>query len=258
MESIMAGKCIGALVQAGGDSYYIANCYTTLKELHINLKGLARVVDVLLDNPQMKEFPKQLPQIVLLLIEKKFTRIPKLLTETIHFLEVTPVDMSEDVKTLVEMIKDQVPPRNLTQNKLKVLLNYVEMAQSFFSQLSNVPADVQVNYAFNSVIAATNDVHIAGQGCFNSTITTGRNVFIGGVIRGGKVNAKGSIIVEEAGSETGTRTILKSESGKIKILKKIHDGVVISVGGRNLEITNTMEAVEFRNEDGERISMFNI
>ncbi len=258
MESVKVGKCIGSLVQAGGDSHYIGNCYITLKELHTDLKGLFSTVNVLLDNSKLNKYKNQTAQIILTLIEKKFNRIPKLLKETVHFLEITPVDMSSEVKALLEMIKKQIPPRNLTENKLKILIDYVELAKDFFAQLSNVSADVHVDYAFNGVIAATNDVHIAGQGCFNTKITAGGNVFIDGVIRGGEVNAIESIIVKEAGSEIGTRTILKSESGKIKILKKIYDGVIINVGGRRLELTSTMGPVEFRNDGGEHVSIINI
>ncbi|TYO94477.1 DUF342 domain-containing protein [Desulfallas thermosapovorans] len=248
MESVLVDKCIGSIVQAGGDSHYIGNCYITLKNLHADLKSLSTLVGVILDNPKLSEFKNQLPQIVLLLMEKKFNRIPKLLKETVHILEITPVDMPSEIKVLLEMIKEQIPPRNLTKHKLQLLIDYVELAKDFFAQLGDVPADVEVGHAFNSVIAATNDVYVSSQGCFNTNITAGRNVFIGGVMRGGKVYAKGSITVEEAGSEIGTKTILHSESAEIKILKKIYDGVVVIVGERRIEITNTMGPTEFRNE----------
>lgn len=258
MESVLASKCIGALVQAGGDSHFINNCSITIKELRVNLEGLSNVLKLLLDNPEIKKFQNQLSLIILILIEKKFTKIPKLLKETVDFLGITPVDIPAEIESLVEMIKKYVPPRNLTPKKLKTLLDYVDMAQNYFAQLGDTPADVHVGYAYNSVIAATRDVRIAEQGCFNSKITAGGNVFIGGVIRGGEVKAKGNITVNEAGSEVGTKTILKTENQKIKILKKIYEGVIIGIRGRQREITKTMGPVEFYNDDDENIKVVDI
>jgi len=258
MESVQAGKCIGALVHAGGNSHYIGNCYFTLKELHTNLESLSKVVSVLLDSPKLKKHQNQLAQVFLLLIEKKFTKIPTLLKNVVHFLEITPMDMPPEIKTLIEIIREHVPPRNLTPKKLQLLLEYIEMAQNYFAQLNDNPADVHVDYASNSVIVANSDVYITQKGCFNSKITAGGNVYIRGIIRGGEVNAKGSIEVEKAGSEIGTRTILKTESNEIKILKKIYDGVIINVAGRKLEVTKTMGAVKFINHDGQKINVVSL
>ncbi|SFR07696.1 FapA family protein [Desulfoscipio geothermicus] len=122
-------------------------------------------------------------------------------------------------------------------------------------QLQNVSADVYVDYSFNSIIAATNNVYIADKGCFNSKITAGGNIYINGIIRGGEVNAKGNILVKEAGSETGSKTILQTSSGKIKIFNKIYDGVVVYINNRLLKITGTMGPVIFSNDDGEQVQI---
>ncbi len=73
MESVFVNKCIGSTIQAGGDSHYIYNCHSTLKELRADLKGLLKLVGVILDNPKLSKFQNQLPQVVLLLMEKGLT-----------------------------------------------------------------------------------------------------------------------------------------------------------------------------------------
>ncbi|MTI83237.1 MAG: hypothetical protein FH756_04880 [Firmicutes bacterium] len=66
------------------------------------------------------------------------------------------------------IIKENTPPRNLTEEKLTALIEYIEFTQDFFDQLRNVSADVSTGYAINSTISASNDIIISGQGCFSS------------------------------------------------------------------------------------------
>lgn len=250
MESVWANKCIGAQVQAGGDSYYISQCILVLKQLQANLKKLHSSINVLIEHPVLKDFTTRLGLLVLLLIEKKIPQIPKLLRDAVRFLKVTPVDMPPEIVTLVEMLKEHLPPRNLTIEKLDKLIEYIEFAQEFFEQVLDGSADLYANYVLNSIISATGNVHIASQGCFSSKITAGGSVYISGVIRGGEVVAGGDIVVSEAGSELGTKTILKTEANKrVRILEKVYDGVIINIGGRINQITVTGGPIEF-NYDG--------
>lgn len=148
------------------------------------------------------------------------------------------------------MLKEHQPPRNLTIEKLDKLIEYIEFAQEFFEQVLDGSADLYANYVLNSIISATGNVHIASQGCFSSKISAGGSVYISGVIRGGEVVAGGDIVVSEAGSELGTKTILKTEANKrVRILEKVYDGVIINIGGRINQITVTGGPVEF-NDDG--------
>lgn len=252
MESVWAKKSIGAQVQAGGDSYYLTNAYFVLKELCNNLEGLFNYIKVIIEHPKLKQYKTRQGYLLLILIEKKFPNTPKLLKKAAHFLELIPVDMPSEINILIEEIKENIPPRNLTQEKLQTLIEQVNFAREFIEQTRNISADVRLNYAFNSTITASNDVHISGKGCFFSKITAGGNVYIAGVLRGGEVKAKGNIEVEEAGSETGTKTILESRSGIIRVHLKIYDGVIIKIGNRKYEIKEPLTSVEFYN-DNEKI-----
>jgi hypothetical protein len=248
MESVAAGKCIGSLVQAGGDSYCTGNSYFVLKELHTDLKQLLQVVNAIIQCPKLEAFRAKIGLVLLLLIEKKFKNIPGLLGTVVQNLEIIPVDLPDEIRTLVQMIKEHVPPRNLSIEKLEIFIDYIEFAKDYFKQMYSVPADVRISYADNSIVAATGDVYITEQGCFNTKITAGGNVHIGGVVRGGEVQAKGDIVVGEAGSDMGGKTVLKTLSGKITILKKVYDGVIVMVGGQAKRITVTMGTVEFRKD----------
>lgn len=253
MESVRAGKCIGAQVQAGGDSFYLVNLYYTLKELYKNLTGLSGCIDIIIENPKLKEFRVKQGYLLLLLIEKKFPATPKLLKTALSFLELIPIDMPAEINTLIEEIKENIPPRNLTQEKLQTLTENIRFACEFIEQARNTVADVELRDVFNSTITASNNVHILGKGCFFSRIIAGGNIYIAGVLRGGEVKAKKNIEVHEVGSETGTKTVLETESGMIRIHNKIYDGAVIKIGSRKYEIKESQRAVEFYSDKEEKI-----
>jgi len=245
LESIQASKCIGSSIQAGGESFYLENCYFTLKELHSSLINLYGSLEIIIKSPQFKNYETQLGLIVLLLIEKKFPSIPKLLKEVIKSLEMTPVELPNEIIYLMEMIKENIPPRNLTLDKLQVLINQMQFAEEFFGQMQGFCGDVDIGYVFNSSVSASGDVQISGQGSFGSRITSGGNVYISGVLRGGEVRAQGDIIVHEAGSELGTKTFLKSINGKIIIQKRVFDGVIVSIGNRTTRVVEPAGRSEF-------------
>ncbi|WP_027363939.1 DUF342 domain-containing protein [Desulfotruncus alcoholivorax] len=254
MESVWANKCIGAQVQGGGASYYIENCSFTLNKLYDNFKKLNKNINIIIEHPDFKEYRTKIGLLLLLLIEKKFPNTTDLLKKTVYYLEITPIDMPKEIEILIEKIKENIPPRDLSQEKLKILMEYIKFAQDFFEQIKNYSADVKVDYCANSTISSSRDVHISGQGCFSSQITAGRNVYVDGIFRGGSVKAKGDILINEVGSIIATKTVLKTETGKrIKILKRIYDGVIVIIGSQKYIVTSPMGAVEFSNYDDTKI-----
>lgn len=251
LNSIRADKCFGSRVQAGGESYYIDNCCSTLMDLRKNLKGLKPVVTTILKQPQLQQYENKLGLLILLIMEKKYPTALKLLKSTAELLEITPIEVPDEISVLLDMIKENIPPRNLTLGKIETLIEYVEFARDFFKEMRNSSADVNIGYAVNSIISATGNVCISEQGCFSSTIVAGGHVIVN-ILRGGEIRAGGDIMVWEVGAEIGTKTILKTElDQKIRITNKAHDGTILNIGGLKYEVIGSLGPSEIWNKDDE-------
>lgn len=114
-------------------------------------------------------------------------------------------------------------------------------------------SDVAVPYVQSSVIEASRDITVSGQGAFYATLIAGRAVKVvgsPGLMRGGEARARELIQVNTAGGQGAAPTLLAVDSeGKI-MAQTILPNTILTVGRRSFRTENTLEAVKASMQNG--------
>jgi len=244
----------GSNLVAGSNISFYKNFFKILDPIHSDLSEVAKLVPGLTQHPQLKDV--KTGQLIQVLIDKKYSRVPTLINELIKFADDHSFSLPNEITELMVTIGKNLRGLNLLKldsldNFQNILLKMGE-AHKVMERMTRNKANVSFAYAVNSKIEATGDVKVSGRGCINTIIHAGGNVNIVGVFRGGEIIAGGDIILNEAGSELGAKTIIRTTGEKRKIyINKANEGVRIQIGGRQVNITSLQSNIKAElNRDG--------
>jgi len=238
---------------AGGNNLLLKNFSKTLETIHACFAEIAKMVPDLAQHPKLQGV--NTGQLIQVLIDKKYIRIPGLLNELFKHAEEHSFILPRETKQLLESIEKNLRGLNLLKLKsldnLLNILSEIKEAQKVIEYMVRDKADISFGYAVNSQIEATGNVRVKGRGCLNTIIRAGGNVNISGVFRGGEIIACGDITLNEAGSELGAKTLIKTGEGKKILIKNAYEGVRIQIGDRQVNITSTQNNIiaELDNND---------
>lgn len=126
---------------------------------------------------------------------------------------------------------------------------------SYLIEISNVSAEigvfVQLPSAMNSSIYSSGDVIINKQGCYNTTIHAQGLLQIKGFVRGGSVYGGQGATIDEAGSKSGTPTLITVPHDKTIVIKNAYADTTIQIGKKRYtfrkDMTNIFAKID---EDG--------
>lgn len=99
---------------------------------------------------------------------------------------------------------------------------------------------VLVRAALHSAIQSSGSVQVTGQGCVNTNITAGRNVFIKGSFKGGEIMCEGNADINELGSNLGVPPVVRVAAGSTIKVNKAYEGTILQVGRRRVTLTREM------------------
>ncbi len=241
MEHVWVKSIIGSSVQAGVKGKYFRECQMTLYDLKQQLNKLIQALEQVQARIRESDIKVRAGYLALVIIEKFFPDIPKLLGQTLHYFRVIPVELPEFTSRMLQMIEQNLPPRDLTAEKIKDIVEAISQTESYYFDNTS-PADISAEYVLQSRLSCTGNINILGQGCYISELNAGNNVLISGFVRGGRVTAANEITVGEAGSKAGAPTLLKTtEKGRITVLHKAYEGTTFVVGGAKKTLPATTQ-----------------
>lgn len=251
-QNITGGKLV-----AGGDNSFFKAFHKLLVDLCGDFFELTRMVSSLAE--QASEKNVKTGQLVQLLIDKKYARIPGLITEIIKLTGQNTFILSSEVVELLSKMEKRLSGLNVLKIESieemdKVFLEMKEVLRIIDSMAKN-RANITFSYSVNSKIEASGDVKVEGGGCINTIINAGGNVNIKGVFRGGEINAVGDIILNEAGSEMGAKTVIKTGEKRKILIRKAFEGVRVQVGGRAASITYTQVNIKAELDEAGALSV---
>ncbi|MFA4884674.1 MAG: hypothetical protein WC601_02650 [Desulfotomaculaceae bacterium] len=236
----------GGNLVAGGNNSFFKAFSKLLEALYNDFSELTRVVSDLAEQANKKNV--KTGQLVQLLIDKKYARIPGLINEIIKLTGNNTFVLPREMVDLVSMMEKKLSGLNVlkieTFEELNKVLLEMKEVQRIIENMAKNKANITFSYSVNSKIESSGDVKVEGGGCINTIINAGGNVNIKGVFRGGEVNACGDIILNEAGSEMGARTLIKTEGGRKVYSRKAFEGVRVQVGDRLASITSTQANIK--------------
>ncbi len=236
----------GGNLVAGGNNIFFKTFNKLLAALYHDFSELTTVVADLAEKANKKNV--KTGQLVQLLIDKKYARIPGLVNEIIKLTGNNVFILPREMVDFVSMMEKKLSGLNVLKIETFEELNQVVLDMKeglrIIDNLLKNKANITFSYSVNSKIESSGDVKVEGRGCINTVISAGGNVNIKGVFRGGEVNASGDVILNEAGSEMGARTLIKTEGGRKVYIRKAFEGVRVQVGDRMASITSTQTNIK--------------
>lgn len=172
--------------------------------------------------------------ILSILVDKKFKNFPKLideLAERCQELDIKLLGASQGtIKLLLEKFSGLNIFYNNSSEQLQKHINDLSFLLDYGFNKFERPYLVRINSALNSTIISSGDVIAEGSECYNTIIKANGNVKIDGIMRGGMIEAKGNVHVNEVGSPAGNKTILSAGKDKFIKINKAYAGTTFKLG----------------------------
>ncbi|MDF9408032.1 FapA family protein [Pelotomaculum isophthalicicum JI] len=236
----------GSNLIAGSNKSFYKDFFRMLDPIQSDLSEIAKLVPGLANHPQLKDV--KTGQLIQVLIDKKYSRVPNLINELIKFAGENSFSLPHEITELMVDIGRYLRGLNLLKLEsldcLRSILLKMDEAHKLIENMARNKADISFAYAVNSKIEASGDVKVSGRGCINTTIRAGGNVNIAGVFRGGEILANGDVIINEAGSELGAKTVIRTGEKRKVFINKVNEGVRIQIGDRQLNFTSIQNNVK--------------
>jgi len=239
------GNAVNSVVSAGLSGELLKNIFAHINSLEEDVKKIINIVNLPVFR-DMVNSGTSYGYLLKLIIEKKLVKLPATVDKLGNLFKTVFFEIPEELeKVFVSCNRLLNNPHQVTGSKeLHLLLQDIKFAREYFKNRKIQKADLEVGGAVNCRIFATGDVFIRGKGCFNTNIRAGGNVRIDGVFRGGEIYAGGHVVIGEAGTELGVRTIIEAgEKGAVTI-GECHEGVIIRIGRRTGLVTGKISGLK--------------
>ncbi|MEW6622433.1 MAG: FapA family protein [Bacillota bacterium] len=248
---VCRGSFIKCRVRAGGlKSFY--NCLAPLlHDLGKILVGIIQEITRIQQHPAYHDKLKSgdINRIAKLLIERKKNELSVVVGKYGAALEQADLPLPRPIRELAQSIKYMTKGPFIWEeaipDKLEEMLKKKEDIDYILDTLQDQPGDILCSYAQNSLLDASGNIIITDEGCFNSTLTAGKQVRVNGVFRGGEVYALENVFIDEAGSPgllAGKVMIKVAEEAAVRI-RKVYMETSIQVGNRSCYFDEECERI---------------
>lgn len=242
---------ISSSVRAGGQAVYYEKLKGPVTELVQLLVQALKSVGPLMEHAAARNQRLTPAAALLLLIDQRFQRIPTVTKDLAQIVDQAPqfkIQLPSEFKDTVWSLKEMFLKLGIaTYSSLEpvreALAKLSAMQSEIITLISSAHAKVVAQYVLNSIIEATGDILITGQGAFNSNLVSGGKVKIDGIFRGGEIDAQDSVFIGKAGSDIGVKSIVKVGRGKSITIKKAYPGVLLYIGKQIAEISKPMREI---------------
>jgi uncharacterized protein (DUF342 family) len=250
MEHIKVKSIIGSSVQAGIKSKHFVTCKNDMYNLKEQLVKLTSTYKQLVHKIDDLSLQVRAGHIILVLIDKHYKDVPKLLRKTVKNFKILPMELPDFTTRLIQMIQANLPPVNLTIDRIQDIIDAITQTEEFLFSGETI-ANIYTENILTSFLACTGNIYVQGEGCINSKIFSGANIFIDDVVRGGLLSARTDITVGELGSRTGVPIVVKTKEGKVMVNKIAHAGVILQIAGfKKTLYSDTGPIIAYANEKG--------
>lgn len=236
---ITYGNVINSDITAGKNNLVIFELGQLLREIHAEMEKIEAIVKQLTLSPAFKssDFSRGgLQPLIRILLEKKFKSFPAKLKKYIEIVNNNAEFLMDD-----EWSKVGISFTNIfliLRNEITTLENIIELSYQIqkLSELSDTPIEpnsyVTIPNALNSRFYCSGNVIILGQGSIHSKLHAGGSIKVNGVVRGGEVYGKLGVEINEAGSESGTATLISVPINQEIKINKVMEGTIIKLGSK--------------------------
>ncbi|MDF9844073.1 MULTISPECIES: FapA family protein [unclassified Paenibacillus] len=224
----------------------IFNCSKLLIEEAVLLK---KAVRLLIQAVQSRKQSVKYGQAVLLLMESKFQKIPRLIKELLSLLEMVQGSYHEDLDQTLHFLNLMLKPVQLVdflnEASLNGVIGIIEELHAGVARMQENKVEVNIGRCQNSTVKSNGDINIHRDGIVQSELFSSGNIIFRkmfAVCRGSKLEAGGRISAYYVGSESGAQSYLKAKHSIT--VRKIYTGR-ITIDKYTTDITAPLENMTF-------------
>ncbi len=259
-QIVVRQNMIGGTALAGGIGVVHIRCQNWWKELADGLEACAAALTQIETHPQLG--PAATKQgwgrVLSKLLDTKFRYLSGLISDlTAAYREVCGV-VTADIDSMLGLLRETLSRRGVLQiSSVNQVWGLAQQVRRLVDNLMDLPGSglsFAANYVQGARVEASGDIIIRGKGCYQSYLYAGCSVRVDGqpgIVRGGVVQARERIAVNEVGSTGGSPTLLKVDAGGTIVVGKVHANVTIQVGESYHKFQDTDQGIVARiNEEG--------
>jgi uncharacterized protein len=263
-SSILIKKnAINCDITAGKGNILISDLYQLLGDLEGQMFKLIQAVKQLYTANAFKTSDLAmmgLGALIKILLERKFKELPPLLKEFVKKVGEGGNLLDEEWHSLANRLNKGFLVLSKDEfHSVEELMHVLKEVGRFY-QISSLPpepdSNIAIGYALNSQIYCSGDVQIFQTGCYNSKINSGGKISVKGYVRGGYLYAKLGAVIEETGSEGGSRAVIHVPAGQSIKIGKVNEGTMVKVGNKSHLFTKDAYNVHARFDENEQLHLF--
>ncbi|WP_053220237.1 FapA family protein [Virgibacillus senegalensis] len=238
------GNVINSELAAGKNNMLTVELGHLLENMQIDLEKMIMVIRQLMQSPAFKSSDFSvtgLQPLITILLEKKFKNFA---ASAKNYQEVVQqgrdyldhegwLQIAVSIKQIFLTLSNQVT----TLDRLTRLSQQMEE----LAELSKTPIEpeayITIVEAINSSLYSSGDIQIIGKGCINTKVHAGGHLKVTGVVRGGELYGRLGANIYEAGTNSGTKTIISVPKDQKVSLTKGYVNTIIKIGN----VTRTIE-----------------
>jgi uncharacterized protein (DUF342 family) len=227
----LMGNIFRSSIRVGIDEKVMKAINSLLDSIEQDFLKIIKTIKALSEQSKVQESKVGYGFLFKLVLEQMHKDLPQKVEKLENLIQAIFSDLPQSIsKILLLLDKILLHPHMINNEEpLTRLLQGIKLSQAYFHNVVMQKAKLELRSSTNCQINVTGDVSVLGEGCFNTTLQAGGNVTIVNLFRGGEILSGGDIQIGEAGTRTGSKTLIETKSKLIKI-QTCNEGVVIKIG----------------------------
>lgn len=255
---IVKKNIVSSELSAGKHNLLIAECGHMLGGLYKQIDQINSLISSLIKSPAFKQADldqKGLQPLIKLLLEKRFKTIIPLSKQYVEVVlsgkSYFEADEWREIAVSLNQIFLTLSNQRITFDRMLELSEKMKKLYEGSKTPSEPEAYITIFSVLNSKLYSSGNVNVIGQGCVNTKIHAGGVLKVNGVVRGGELYGKQGVVINEAGSEMGTRTLVAVPFDQRIKIKKAMEGTVLKIGNMTYTFNDARYNVEaYLNHEG--------
>ena len=236
---VVRGNVLSSTISVGKQEAMVSELATLIKnvtEFLVQIREAVNQIFIIRGQGEERLSPSELKRLIYLLMEKRYSQFEEVNKTFIQRVREQKDKVNEEWSSVANQLYDIfINPLNEDLQSMEEFEQLIENAQilvQLYDTESSPQTTLTVPYAINSTLYSNGHIEVVSKGVYHSDLSADETVKIKGVCRGGEIYARLEVSLQEAGSESPIKTIIRtSADGRIKI-GKAHIGTEMYIGTR--------------------------
>lgn len=261
-EAVVRGNVLSSVITVGKHEAAVSELVDLAKQvagLLAQIKQAVEQIFIIRGEGEADLDPSELKRLIYLLMEKRYAQFENVNKQFIQKVREKADGLDEEwisaANRLYELFVNPLNEDLQNMNDFERLLEDIEILVQLHNTESSPQTKISVPYAINSTLYSSGMIEVTSKGVYHSILTAERAIYVKGVCRGGELSAPVEVVLQETGSESPVKTIIRtSAEGCIKI-GRAYAGTEIFIGPRKHVFTKDAVNISARLNAEEQISL---